>query len=115
MVFKYKHLRNTGNSSKGLSLCNDGLIQSDESETRSIFLKAEATNSRVFEHKLLEASENRSKAFPLSVVHCVDFRSYYFVYVLNCYPHSLSVFASLCDAAPNPISSPFLCWNYVEL
>jgi hypothetical protein len=76
VFFIYKRLHNTGDSSKGLGLCNDRLTQSDESETQSIFVTVEATNNRVFEHKLQEASENRSKAIPLNVVHYVDIRSY---------------------------------------
>jgi len=110
VFFIYKLLNNAGNNSKGLRLCNDRFTQSDESEIQSIFVTAEATNSRVFEHKLQEASENRSKAIPLSVVHYVDIPSYYFVYVLSFYTLSLSVFASLCGAASSPhFLSLFLC------
>jgi hypothetical protein len=81
VFFNHKYLRNTGDSSKGFSLCKDRLTQSDESETWAIFLRAEATDSREFVRKLQEASANRSKAIPLSVVHYVGIRSYYFMYV----------------------------------
>ena len=111
----HKLLHNAGNSSKGLSLCNDRFTQSDESETHSILVTAEATNSRVFEHKLQEASENRSRAIPLSVVHYVDIPSYYFVYILSFYALSLLVFVSLCDAAQVPISSRFFCVEFLRL
>ena len=59
VFFKYKQLHNAGNSSKGLSLCKDRFTQIDEPDTWSIILTDEASDSRVFERKLQEASENK--------------------------------------------------------